>query len=43
MAIAFIATLLHPGVFHGSATPWLIALGLVLGVAVGIPAARNVR
>jgi NAD(P) transhydrogenase subunit beta len=43
MAIAFIATLLHRGVFHGSATPWLIALGLVLGVAVGIPAARRVR
>ncbi len=43
MAIAFIATLLHPGTFHGSATPWLIALGLVLGVAVGIPAARRVR
>jgi H+-translocating NAD(P) transhydrogenase subunit beta len=43
MAIAFIATLLHRGVFHGSATPWLIALGLVLGVAVGVPAARRVR
>jgi len=27
MAIAFISTLLHPGVFHGSSTPWLIALG----------------
>jgi H+-translocating NAD(P) transhydrogenase subunit beta len=43
MAIAFIATLLHRGVFHGSTTPWLIALGLVLGVAVGVPAARRVR
>jgi NAD(P) transhydrogenase subunit beta len=43
MAIAFVATLLHPGIFHGSATPWLIALGLVLGVVVGIPAARRVH
>ena len=43
MAIAFVATLLHPGLFHGSSTPWLIALGLVLGTAIGIPAARKVR
>jgi NAD(P) transhydrogenase subunit beta len=43
MAIAFIATLLHPHVFHGSSTPWLIALGLVLGTAIGIPAALRVR
>ncbi|MGA2926012.1 MAG: NAD(P)(+) transhydrogenase (Re/Si-specific) subunit beta [Solirubrobacteraceae bacterium] len=28
---------------HGSSTPWLIALGIVLGTAVGIPAARNVK
>jgi NAD(P) transhydrogenase subunit beta len=30
-------------VFHGSATPWLIVLGLVIGTAIGIPAARQVR
>jgi NAD(P) transhydrogenase subunit beta len=39
MAIAVIATLLYPG--EGN---WgLIALGLALGVAVGVPAARNVK
>ncbi len=39
MAIAVIATLLNPG--EGN---WgLIALGIALGVAVGIPAARNVK
>jgi len=43
MAIAFIATLLTRGVLSGSSTPWLIALGVVLGTAVGIPAALNVR
>jgi NAD(P) transhydrogenase subunit beta len=43
MAIALIATLLHAHVFHGSNTPWLIALGLVLGTAIGIPAALKVR
>jgi NAD(P) transhydrogenase subunit beta len=43
MAIAVIATLLRPHIFHGSATPWLIALGLVLGTAIGIPAALRVR
>jgi NAD(P) transhydrogenase subunit beta len=43
MAIAVIATLLTPHVLSGSSTPWLIALGLVLGTAIGIPAARNVR
>jgi NAD(P) transhydrogenase subunit beta len=43
MAIAVIATLVTPHVLSGSATPWLIALGLVLGTAIGIPAARNVR
>jgi NAD(P) transhydrogenase subunit beta len=30
-------------VFDGSSTPWLIALGLVLGTAIGIPAARRVH
>ena len=43
MAIAFVATLLTRGVFDGSSTPWLIALGVVLGTAIGIPAARQVR
>jgi H+-translocating NAD(P) transhydrogenase subunit beta len=43
MAIAVIATLLTPHVLSGSSTPWLIALGLVLGTAVGIPAARRVH
>jgi H+-translocating NAD(P) transhydrogenase subunit beta len=43
MAIAVIATLLTPHVLSGSSTPWLIALGLVLGTAIGIPAARKVH
>ncbi|MBV9838831.1 MAG: NAD(P)(+) transhydrogenase (Re/Si-specific) subunit beta [Solirubrobacterales bacterium] len=43
MAIAFVATLLQRHVLHGSSTPWLIALGIVLGTAIGIPAARNVH
>src|SRR5947209_793005 len=43
MAIAFIATLLTPHIFDGSSTPWLMALGIVLGTAIGIPAARQVR
>jgi proton-translocating NAD(P)+ transhydrogenase subunit beta len=43
MVIAVVATLLTPHVLSGSSTPWLIALGLVIGTAIGIPAARNVR
>jgi NAD(P) transhydrogenase subunit beta len=43
MAVAFIATLIQPGVLSGSSTPWLIALGIVLGTAIGIPAARRVH
>jgi proton-translocating NAD(P)+ transhydrogenase subunit beta len=43
MAIAVVATLLTPHVLKGSATPWLIALGLVIGTAIGIPAALNVK
>jgi H+-translocating NAD(P) transhydrogenase subunit beta len=43
MAIAVVATLLTPHVWSGSSTPWLIVLGLVIGTAIGIPAARNVH
>jgi NAD(P) transhydrogenase subunit beta len=43
MAIAVVATLLRKGEFHGSSTVWLIILGLVIGTAVGIPAALKVR
>ncbi len=43
MAIAVIATLLRKGEFHGSSTVWLIILGVVIGAAIGIPAALNVR
>src|ERR1700736_5570695 len=43
MAVAVVATLLTPHVLDGSSTPWLIALGIVLGTAVGVPAARNVK
>jgi NAD(P) transhydrogenase subunit beta len=43
MALAFVATLLTPHVLSGSSTPWLIALGLVLGTVIGIPAARRVH
>ena len=43
MAIAVVATLLTPHVWDGSSTPWLIVVGLALGTAVGIPAARRVH
>jgi NAD(P) transhydrogenase subunit beta len=43
MVVAVAATLLQKHVLDGSSTPWLIALGIVLGTAVGIPAARNVH
>jgi NAD(P) transhydrogenase subunit beta len=43
MVIAVVATLLTKGVLHGTWTPWLIALGIVLGTVIGVPAARNVR
>jgi NAD(P) transhydrogenase subunit beta len=43
MAIAVIATLLRKGEFSGSGTLILIIVGLAIGTAVGIPAARNVK
>jgi NAD(P) transhydrogenase subunit beta len=43
MAIAIVATLLTPGVWDGSSTPWLIVIAMLLGTAIGIPAARQVR
>jgi NAD(P) transhydrogenase subunit beta len=43
MAVAVIATLLRRGEFHGSGTVVLIIVGLAIGTAVGVPAARNVR
>ncbi len=43
MAVAVVATLLRKGEFHGSSTVWLIILGVAIGVAVGVPAARRVH
>jgi proton-translocating NAD(P)+ transhydrogenase subunit beta len=43
MAIAVVATLLRRHEFSGSGTVWLILLGVAIGVAIGVPAARNVR
>ncbi len=43
MAIAVVATLMTPHVLSGSSTPWLIALGLVIGTAIGLPAALKVK
>jgi NAD(P) transhydrogenase subunit beta len=43
MAIAVVATLLRKGEFHGSSTVWLIILGVVIGAAIGVPAARRVH
>jgi NAD(P) transhydrogenase subunit beta len=43
MAIAVIATLLRKGEFHGSSTVWLIILGVAIGTAIGVPAARKVK
>jgi H+-translocating NAD(P) transhydrogenase subunit beta len=43
MAVAVIATLLRKGEFDGSGTVILIIVGLAIGTAVGIPAARNVK
>jgi H+-translocating NAD(P) transhydrogenase subunit beta len=43
MTVAVVATLLKPGIFHGTATVWLILLGVVIGTAIGVPAALKVR
>jgi len=43
MAVAVVATLLRHGEFHGSGTVVLIIVGLLIGTAVGVPAARNVK
>ncbi len=43
MVIAVVATLITPHVLSGSSTPWLIALGLVIGTAIGAPAALKVK
>jgi H+-translocating NAD(P) transhydrogenase subunit beta len=43
MAIAVVATLLRKGEFHGSSTVWLIILGVAIGTAIGVPAARRVH
>src|ERR1700712_3249987 len=43
MAVAVVATLLRKGEFDGSATVILIIVGLAIGTAVGVPAARNVK
>jgi NAD(P) transhydrogenase subunit beta len=43
MAIAVIATLLRKGEFDGSGTVVLIIVGIAIGTAIGVPAARNVK
>ena len=43
MAIAFVATLLIPGVLTDGSDAVLIFGGIALGTAVGVPAARNVK
>ncbi len=43
MAVAVVATLLRKGEFHGSGTVILIIVGIAIGTAVGVPAARNVK
>jgi NAD(P) transhydrogenase subunit beta len=43
MSIAFIATLIGKGVLRGTSTPWLMALGIAIGTAIGIPAALRVK
>jgi NAD(P) transhydrogenase subunit beta len=43
MAIAFVATLLIPGVLKNAESAALIFGGIALGTAVGVPAARKVK
>jgi H+-translocating NAD(P) transhydrogenase subunit beta len=43
MTVAVIATLLTPHVWSGSGTAVLIIVGLLIGTAIGIPAALKVR
>jgi proton-translocating NAD(P)+ transhydrogenase subunit beta len=43
MAIAFVATLLQEGVVPNGHTAILMAVGVGVGTAIGIPAARNVK
>jgi H+-translocating NAD(P) transhydrogenase subunit beta len=43
MAVAVIATLLRQHEFSGSGTVWLILLGVVIGTAIGVPAALRVK
>src|SRR5690242_12754599 len=43
MAIAFVATLLIPGVLTDGSDALLIFGGIAVGTAIGIPAARNVK
>ncbi len=43
MAIAFVATLLQPHVLPNGHTAILIAVGVAIGTAIGIPAALNVK
>jgi NAD(P) transhydrogenase subunit beta len=43
MLIAFVATLLLEGVIDDTEDAILIVVGVVVGTAIGIPAARNVR
>jgi H+-translocating NAD(P) transhydrogenase subunit beta len=43
MAIAVVATLLRAHEFSGSGTVWLILLGVGIGTAIGVPAARSVK
>jgi NAD(P) transhydrogenase subunit beta len=43
MLVAFVATLLQAGVVPDGQTAILIAIGVVIGTVVGVPAARSVR
>ena len=43
MAVAVAATLLTPGIWSGTSTIILIIVGVAIGTAIGIPAARRVR